>query len=957
MPPSDETAAAIRKLLDQRQAGRPQRKRRQLPRAALLAGAATAAVIILIAAAGAAWFFLLQPDQPTPETLPGLPASPQVRPTTTPPAPPPNPDQLAAMVLTSLNARRTTAGFPELNPAPNNDIQPYLESISPQHCYAYHRDRWDFSPELRYAAAGNIQRFAIQQHLPVCQDQQAGNAGDWHQQIDDAISAMPDDFINSPDAANAAIAVTVAAGLLNIVIRTETDYAAAYRQAPYIDDNATFHVNLTLNAKARFNLAEHKAVVTLKRRPFPEPPRPYAAVNNPECRDTDFKIIDFYPYHTSGIIKINGQQQLCEQTPTEAPTYVYPLPSNTVLTERQIAFSVDLGAAIPELLPGLYTVTVNAVTVDGSPTVVAVYAFPYRVELPADAPYRPAPDAAFNPLDAWNDPTTPLRAEVTPTPTATPAPTLPPTAPPPAPTPTRAPTPTPTPAPNPTVPPTPEPATTRQLAPLNTKCTIDDIPWTVSDLLSYIADNFPYARSTLAAMPFFQQDSPHARAALYGIYIATHDSSGIPIPENMSWLLQQPSIADGVGYADAIWLAVVHDFLRRRNEPVLAARILNATTNNYGQFTFDAQAGPITVHKAGGTTPRVGEFLRAHIVQAVTEMERLLNSPFPCNNIIIVSTPTGDASAAAYHSKTHIVMPSRDLYNTGQHINRLTLAHELAHYYWAHSRHQPFRWIDEGGAEFTAALALSADKKTVGYSKSHPSGCQNVTLQQLDRSSNAVDICHYIIGERLFQTIYRNTDDDREFAIAIAHLFQNPNRASSDVSPITAVQESFRNLPLQLHLAMHVWYYGTPLTEFAKSYAATPSTIASSKRQYVTGCVFHAAQNVILSDDCLFNPGQMIYVHRSRAQAAAQPLLAGRYYTLPVEKDHPYGKRHPFRYCATNPSRPIGAGCPPKKPGDPPPLRQVSITAYNLRSDELAPVIPLDLSKLPPLPLDQSELP
>ena len=388
--------------------------------------------------------------------------------------------------------------------------------------------------------------------------------------------------------------------------------------------------------------------------------------------------------------------------------------------------------------------------------------------------------SAESPLNLLNNAEVALRRNAppptpvpTPTPTATPIPTATPTL---TPTPTASPTPSPTPRPTPTPTITPTP---RQLSSLRSfengrwleqqnprlANTIKNLAWVrdgVDDLESEIIQEllyFPPADLSIIAqiigMPFLRTIEPPDATAVQSLrYLSATDR------DTFLNVMSHAALRDGI--PDNLTPVISTLYGVAKTNPSLVSVLLDPAKVSLERRT-------ITLPLAGEVTldiirTKPGARRSMDILEyAVRSVEEFMNIPFPTQHVVLLYENAASGSAVGTNFGTHIaILPDYDVDDDSHdsayahHIN----AHEVAHYYWSGNAD----WIDEGAADFTAAIIegtrtgrrLTTTRPPCGYANSISE------LERLGAVRGSTEFhCNYALGQRLFVDLYHTLGDAR----------------------------------------------------------------------------------------------------------------------------------------------------------------------------------------------------
>ena len=289
---------------------------------------------------------------------------------------------------------------------------------------------------------------------------------------------------------------------------------------------------------------------------------------------------------------------------------------------------------------------------------------------------------------------------------------------------------------------------------------LSEKPWIdVSDIsrgaptivaLSYLAEEDPEAAQRLPNMPFLDTLEPADPLAVESLsYLAFQD---LPVFRRV---MRHPAVLDGIDDAEARVIALLEG--AAQVDPSLVGVLLDPSRTHTEQRTINLPlSGPVTL-AITRTSPGAARSMDL-LEEAVKTSETVINRPFPAEYVALLFENAVPGNFGGTHNGLNLtIIPDYDVDDGSYEAAAAgrVIAHEVAHYYWRHS--EP--WLDEGAAEFTAAMVehirTGAPLEPVNYPC--PS---SATISQLERQglqeSDAGYACNYAIGERLFLDLDRS---------------------------------------------------------------------------------------------------------------------------------------------------------------------------------------------------------
>ncbi len=291
--------------------------------------------------------------------------------------------------------------------------------------------------------------------------------------------------------------------------------------------------------------------------------------------------------------------------------------------------------------------------------------------------------------------------------------------------------------------------------------------------LEYIATADETAAGQLAAMPFLNHIRPADTLAVESLAnLAYFDLSAFRV------VMGHPAVSDGISDFESGIVALLHEV--NEANPSLVNTLLDSNiTAAEERIIALPRAGEVnlTIIRTRPGAARSMDLLE----NAVRNIEDLIGEPFPAKYVpLLFAAAVHGSFSGSHHGSQMIVRPEYDVADDS-HEARLAgrvIAHEAAHYYWQQA--QP--WLDEGAAEFTAALV---EHHRSGYPLepvNYPCGTAKTIryLETKDLTRNDAEYhCNYAVGERLFLDLYHQLGAEK-FRAGFRSLYRSSARIDPD---------------------------------------------------------------------------------------------------------------------------------------------------------------------------------
>ena len=266
---------------------------------------------------------------------------------------------------------------------------------------------------------------------------------------------------------------------------------------------------------------------------------------------------------------------------------------------------------------------------------------------------------------------------------------------------------------------------------------------------SYIAEIDRRAAARLIDMTFLDTlEAPDSLAVESLSYLAYRDKP------TFGRVMLHPAVIDGIDDAEARAVALLEG--AAQFDPSLVGVLLDPSRTHTEQRTVNLPlSGPVNlaITRTSSGAARSMDLLE----EAVRTTETVMDRPFPAEYVALLF----EDAVPGYFGGTHnglnmTIIPDYDVDDgsyEAANAGRI-IAHEVAHYYWRHS--EP--WLDEGAAEFTAALVehvrTGHPLEPVNYPCPPSTTISHLERQEL-QESDAGYACNYAVGERLFLDLDR----------------------------------------------------------------------------------------------------------------------------------------------------------------------------------------------------------
>jgi len=320
---------------------------------------------------------------------------------------------------------------------------------------------------------------------------------------------------------------------------------------------------------------------------------------------------------------------------------------------------------------------------------------------------------------------------------------------------------------------------------------------------SYLAEIDRAAAARLIAMPFLDTlEAPDSLAVESLSYLAYRD---MPVFRRV---MLHPTVLDGIDDEEAPAVALLEG--AAQFEPSLVGVLLDPSRSHTEQKTVNLPlAGPVTL-AITRTSPGAARSMEL-LEEAVRTTEAIMDRPFPTRYVALLFENAVPGYFGGTHSGLSLtITPDYDVDDDSYEAATAgrIIAHEVAHYYWRHA----VPWLDEGAAEFTAALAehirTGHPLEPVNYPCPSSTTISHLDRQGLQESDDGY-ACNYAVGERLFLDLDSAPGQD-PFLQGFRHLYDIAlDSGASQESRLAGIDELRQAFPGTAEASViDRWYTG-----------------------------------------------------------------------------------------------------------------------------------------------------
>ena len=224
-------------------------------------------------------------------------------------------------------------------------------------------------------------------------------------------------------------------------------------------------------------------------------------------------------------------------------------------------------------------------------------------------------------------------------------------------------------------------------------------------------------------------------------------------------IMAHPNVSDGITDEEAPVVALLAGI--NRTNPALVETVLDDSLVTVERRDISLPLAGLVTLAVTRTQPGATRTMDL-LEHAVRISEELIGEPFPVQYVALFFEDAVVSSYTGTNFGTHATILSkydREGVDLADDQAGEIIAHEVAHFYWAGAK----MWLDEGAAEFTAAVSEYARTGRPLEPDHYPcSQAANIAALETQGSTlgNEGDVCNYALGERLFFDLYRNLGED-----------------------------------------------------------------------------------------------------------------------------------------------------------------------------------------------------
>ena len=337
---------------------------------------------------------------------------------------------------------------------------------------------------------------------------------------------------------------------------------------------------------------------------------------------------------------------------------------------------------------------------------------------------------------------------------------------------------------------------------------IDDAEAKIINDFAFVTSQDARAASRILGMSFLTTIEPPDASAMESL-----SRLAISDPGTFHNVLSHPALSAGISDDFAPIIATLYGVAE--TNPALIDVLLNPSNVVIEPRTITLPLSGdvvLTIVRTGPAAVRSMDLLE----HAVRGAEAYMGAPLPTNYVGLLYEDAVLASFAGTNFGTHItILPEYDVDDGSREATfaGLSIAHEVAHYYWAGNAD----WIDEGAADFIAAVIESARTgRTLGVGSppcAYAGSIAELEFLEVERGDVEFE-CNYSLGARLFMDLFRTVGAER-FRQGFRELYLTSKvDHDTDDYPGTSlgighVIEAFRTDDGAANVVIARWYDGT----------------------------------------------------------------------------------------------------------------------------------------------------
>ncbi len=321
--------------------------------------------------------------------------------------------------------------------------------------------------------------------------------------------------------------------------------------------------------------------------------------------------------------------------------------------------------------------------------------------------------------------------------------------------------------------------------------------------LDYIAEKDPQAALRLINMPLL--DTLEAVDVL-----AVESLSHLAFRQKpvFNRVMRHPAILDGIDDNEARVITLLEGVAEF--DPALAGVLLDPSKTHTEQRIVELPlAGPIilAITRTSPGATRSMDLLE----QSVRSSEAIIGRPFPAEYVPLLFEEVVPGYFDGTNNGLNLtIIPDYDVDDGSYEAVNASrvIAHEVSHYYWRHS--EP--WLDEGAAEFTAALAEHIRTGHPLEPVNYPCG-PSQSIEELEQGglsdADPGYACNYATGERLFLDLYHSLEE-KSFLLGLQRLYDSVSetavRGEGRLAGIAELRRAFEGVAAAS--VIERWYSG-----------------------------------------------------------------------------------------------------------------------------------------------------
>ena len=285
---------------------------------------------------------------------------------------------------------------------------------------------------------------------------------------------------------------------------------------------------------------------------------------------------------------------------------------------------------------------------------------------------------------------------------------------------------------------------------------MDDGEAAITDHLAAISRYHYQDAPRLVAMPFLDRIGPGDQEAV----AALADMAGAGA---LRRVLQHPLLSDGI--TDQLTPLIAALAGPARHRPSLIDPLLNAGPASIEEHVITLPlAGPVRLAIVNADTADSSDnpYTLELLEHAVRAAEHFMKRPFPVTMAVVLYAPNTGPRYGSGNYRFHIIAQQLPSAEGDDRIRQseaaMTLAHEVARYYWRGD----VPWLNAGISELMALTAENARTGRPLTPRHYPCRHAHAIAQVSNLAPaphNQPYHCHYTLGSRLFLSLSRQADN------------------------------------------------------------------------------------------------------------------------------------------------------------------------------------------------------